>query len=860
MKKMAFRDKMFSFLIVCFLLTFSFSSYSQVKLGGQLGLNFSSASYSATDNYLVSPSKSKILFMGGIISEIKLDNLFALEPGLNYVQRGIEYDPLVDALTGAQLPGTSGTLTLNYIDIPILLKAKFDEGQLRHYLMAGPNIGFLSVADVEPRGAGLTTTSSKKDQLNSMNFSFDLGGGVEYSLDQHTDLFANLKYSIGLTDIIKSDRFMINPVTDGDHFKHYTYGLQLSFGIKFCISGCDEPPPPPPDPVPLFWEGHFGPVNSVSYSKTPGSSYIASGGDDGIVRIWDANSGNLLKSLNGHRDVVTSVAFSPKHNKVASGSMDNSIKIWDVYTGTLQVTMTDHKLGVTSVSFSKDGSEIASGSDDGTIKIWDVQTGKLLKTMIGHLDHVNSVDFSNDGKFLVSGSKDNTVRVWDVDYEKCKKVFLSHNGPVNTVSFSNDGNRIASGSSDSTIKIWDAINYRLLWTFNAHADKIKALAFSPTDRFLLSGGADAAINLWDLDSTVCCLNSKWTASYKKHIAPVTAVAFSPFNNEFTSCSKDQSIIIWNLLTGKPRIINKECHTAKVNSVSFKQDGLKLFSAGDDGSIKIWNTQLSETNVVPNLLNSLVGNNSSITTIAYSPKDDIIISGSADKTMKVWNASSGNLLHSLPDYHSDYITSIVFSKDGTKFASTSLDRTVNIWNVPDIRTANPPKTIIRHFEGITCSAFSPDGKNIVTGSWDNKIKIWNIETGDSILTLNKHSDGITCLIFNPYGDKIISGGWDKIIRVWDALDGSLIRMIEGHTDGITSITMIPNSNILVSASKDGTIRFTNIDNGINVFRINYDVIGYPQSISFSRDGKKMAVGGWGNNNLRIYPLPRQILMR
>jgi WD40 repeat protein len=858
---MALRFKFTGFLIFILSLFFSLCAYSQIKIGGQIGVNFSDASYTADNGYLTAPIKSKILMMGGIVSEYKLTDMFSLAPELNFMQRGIEYDPLVNVSTGAQIYGTSGTLTLNYIEIPVLLKYKFDNGDFSHYLLGGPNIGFLSTADVELRDIGSTTKNSVKDNFESLNFSFDLGAGLEYAYDALTNFFVNLKYSFGLSNVLKSDLNNFNGTTSGNNFNHHTSGLQVSAGVKFCITDdCKPPEIPKKDPIPVFWNGHYGPVNSISYSKTPGSNYLASGGDDGIVKIWDVNTGNLLKSLNGHRDAVTSVSFSPKYNKVASGSMDKTIKIWDVYSGALLVTMTEHKLGVTSVSFSKDGSEIASGSDDGTIKIWDVQTGKLLKTLIGHIDKVTSVDFSDDGKFLASGSRDNTVRLWDLAFEKCKKVFLSHTAPVNTVLFSNDCSKIASGATDSTIKIWDVKNTRLLWTFNAHADKITTLAFSPNDRFLLSGGADNIVNLWDLDSAVCCFNSKWTTSYKKHIAPVTEVAFSPFSGEFASSGKDGAIIIWSLKTGKPRIVNQECHTAKIYSVAFKPDGSKLFTAGGDGSVKSWNAIPAESNEVPKLLNSMVGNNSAITAIAYSAKDDIIISGSADRSLKIWDAVSGHLMHSLPDYHSDYITSVVFSNDGLKFASTSLDRTVNIWSVPDIRTINPPKIILKHSDGFTCAAFSPDGKSLVTGSWDKQVKIWNTETGDSVLTLQGHTDGVTCLIFNPTGNKIISGGWDKQIKIWDAYNGSLIRTIEGHTDGITAIAMMPNTNTLVSTAKDGTIRFTNIDNGIQIFKINYDNIGYPQSVSFSRDGRKIAVGGWGYNNIRIYPIPKQILMR
>ncbi|MBF0563691.1 MAG: AAA family ATPase, partial [Nitrospirae bacterium] len=148
---------------------------------------------------------------------------------------------------------------------------------------------------------------------------------------------------------------------------------------------------------------------------SPDGKFIASGSGDKTVKVWDVQTGALLRTLAGHSSSVYSVSFSPDGKFIASGSGDKTVKVWDVQTGALLRTLAGHSSYVTSVSFSPDGKFIASGSGDNTVKVWDVQTGALLRTLAGHSSSVYSVSFSPDGKFIASGSWDSTFRIWDIN-------------------------------------------------------------------------------------------------------------------------------------------------------------------------------------------------------------------------------------------------------------------------------------------------------------------------------------------------------------------------------------------------------------------------------------------------------------
>jgi WD40 repeat protein len=136
-------------------------------------------------------------------------------------------------------------------------------------------------------------------------------------------------------------------------------------------------------------------------------------GAESEIEVWDAQSGQLTLSLQGHSDRVTSVAFSPDGKRLVIASLDKTVKVWDAQTGQEILSLQGHTGPVRSVAFSPDGKRIVSASEDKTVKVWDAESGQAVLSLDGHIGPVSSVAFSPDGKRLVSGSSDKAVKVWD---------------------------------------------------------------------------------------------------------------------------------------------------------------------------------------------------------------------------------------------------------------------------------------------------------------------------------------------------------------------------------------------------------------------------------------------------------------
>ncbi len=236
---------------------------------------------------------------------------------------------------------------------------------------------------------------------------------------------------------------------------------------------------------------HADSVNSVVFSSD--GETIASAGNDRTVRLWNANTGELIKTLKGHVENVNTVAFSPDGKTIASGSgklayfgggedsgtcIGQEIRLWNANTGEPIKTLKGHTSVVNSVVFSPDGSTIASGSGhwwgyEGKasageeVRLWNANTGELIKTLKGHKDVVSSVTFSPDGNLIVSGdwydwdgylssgTWSGEIRVWDAHTGEHLKTLTGHTGGVSSVAFSPDGKTLASGRTDGTILLWD---------------------------------------------------------------------------------------------------------------------------------------------------------------------------------------------------------------------------------------------------------------------------------------------------------------------------------------------------------------------------------------------------------------------
>ncbi|ODH02144.1 ribosome assembly protein 4 [Nostoc sp. KVJ20] len=581
-------------------------------------------------------------------------------------------------------------------------------------------------------------------------------------------------------------------------------------------------------------EGHSDVVISVAYS--PNGQQLASASSDKTIKIWDVSSGQLLKTLTGHSEQIIRVAYSPNGQQLASASADKTIKIWDVRSGQLLKSLTGHSDRVMSVAYSPNGQQLASASNDNTIKIWDVASGQLLKTLTDDSDRVMSVAYSPNGRQLASASGGNTIKIWDVSSGQHLKSLTGHSDRVISVAYSPNGQQLASAGYDKTIKIWDASTGQLLKSFTGHSILIISVAYSPNGQQLASVNVDDnTIKIWDVSSGQLLKTLTGHSDNR-----VMSVAYSPNGRQLASASGGNTIKIWDVSSGQ-HLKSLTGHSSSVFSVAYSPNGQQLASASDDKTIKIWDASSGQ------LLKTLTGHSSSVFSVAYSPNGQQLASGDLGDTIKIWDVSSGQHLKSLTG-HSNWITSVAYSPNGQQLASASAYKTINIW---DASSGQHLKSLTGHSRSVNSVAYSPNGQQLASASYDKTIKIWDVSSGQLLKSLTGHSDGVNSIAYSPNGQQLASASYDKTIKIWDVSSGQLLKSLTGHSDQIISVAYSPNEQQLASASADKTIKIWDVSSG-QLLKTLTDHSNRVNRVAFSPNGQQLASAS-ADKTIKIWDL-------
>jgi len=317
--------------------------------------------------------------------------------------------------------------------------------------------------------------------------------------------------------------------------------------------------------------------------------------------------------LNDHQDWVNSLVVTYDGKCIISASTDNTIKIWDVETGKLLRSLMGHSTRVGYVELTPDSKYIISASRDHSIKIWDIRTGELLRTLLGHAGFVEVFTITPDGKYIISGSYDRTLKIWDIESGVLLQTLKGHSDYINSVVVSNDGKRAASISADQTLKIWDLENGFLLYTLanpNDYSNSfyIKTIALTPDGRFVISA-SNNQINVWDMET------GELNKILEGHTNKVTALAV-PDNKRIISASGDGTLKVWDIDNGI--VLNTLSGGEWFSAVTVTSNGKYAIAVGFD-NVRIWNLESG------NPISYFYGN-SLLVCCAVSPDGKTIIAG------------------------------------------------------------------------------------------------------------------------------------------------------------------------------------------------------------------------------------------
>jgi WD40 repeat protein len=642
----------------------------------------------------------------------------------------------------------------------------------------------------------------------------------------------------------------------------------------------NTPEPPSPNQTPRGPDevASFNPTNSLGGSvlQFTTAKAMLTGGDDGVLRMWESAGFKLQATFPAHAGPIISLAASKDGCYLATATNGNLIYLRHGTTGRLERTFKVVLEGaasarVNSLAFTSDGRTLAVGfgntvnTNTGQIALWDLESfQEVRRTKPNAAEGLLALAFSPNGKTLVSAG--NALKVWDTQSLEERRTLKAHLGPVNDLVFSPEGTTLATAGYDRKICLWDQ-DGELKRSLEGHAQPGISLAFSPDGKWLASGSREGSVCVWDPAT-----GSKKTIWRSDGQLVMMRLAFSP-DSKLLAASLGQQVKVWDFDkrlkappvlppantvrdAQKPELIAQIKFTGnQVARLRFSPNGATLAVGHGDGSLKLYEAaEFRERE-------SLAGQVSAVFTIDYS-RDGKKMAVDNPPLIRVRDGVSGQLEIALNDARCDQ-TEV---REGNAFALSPDGKTLAVrvggWRNPqaevqfwDLATAKLSGKFRPHERVFRAMAYSPDGATLATAG-DDAAKLWDMETQKVRFVLDGQIGDVSTVAFSPDGKMVATGGFDRLIRLWEAATGKPVRTLENHRANILDVSFSPDGKLLASTGNDGNVHLWETASG----DLKAVVKGRPGDnfaiASFGAGGKVLATASL-NDGVRVWDVAKLI---
>jgi WD40 repeat protein len=535
---------------------------------------------------------------------------------------------------------------------------------------------------------------------------------------------------------------------------------------------------------------------TTALAIAPDGTWLATGGRDTMVRLWDVGTGRRLAELAGHGLEVRVIAVAPDLSWLAAAGFTADVHVWDLATGALRATLTGHPNLVYDLAAAPDGSWLAVPCP-GAVWIWDTATWTRAEVL--DTPHASAVAAAPDGRSLAVHGSDQRIRIFDTASWEPRQV-LQYDRRHAAVALAPDGTWLVTTGGDDTIRIWDVATGHCRPPLRGGAGSIHRVAIAPDGGWLATGD-ESTVRFWD-PVTGDVLGGADVP------VPVYRLVVAPDERWFATLHADAVVRIWDLAAvrnGKPRPQPADHEPSPADMVTHHADVARVQAVAPDGA---WLARVDD-------------------------RDRLV----------VLDAVTGRLRLTYRGHGLRRLQAMAIAPDGSWVASAS-DRDVRLWD-----PVTGADRLVMKLDGTPGNglAIAPDGSWLAIASHDQRIRLKDARTGKNRRVLNGHTAGVYAVAIAPDGTWLASAGGDATVRIWDATTGRQRGELHGHTGSVETVAISADGARLASGGRDGTARIWDVRSAtlLTSMRVDQPVVRH---CCWLPDGVTLCVRGRGEPEL------------
>ncbi len=574
---------------------------------------------------------------------------------------------------------------------------------------------------------------------------------------------------------------------------------------------------------------------------SPDGGRIATRSSGGIIRLWDAEDGELILSVTHPGSPPRSgFRFDPKGRRLLA--ITSEVELWNTITGEEAGRLSTGESSLRFAAFTPDGARVvaytwngrvitydsatleyiressipnaaysefvlsAAGDhlmtiDSSGVEVWDTVTGVAFADPGGHEDDVVARALSPGRARVCLAYTDGSARLWDAGTGALAASLAGHRGQIQALTFSPDGARLLTTSYDDTARVWDCDTGVQLAVLPGEAYLFDRATFSPDgDRLLAPNWSGDSVPIWDAET------GRRIGILRGHEGPVTAIGFSADGLLMVTASTDGTARLWNADTpGEPAV--RQIADGAPRGARFVSHGAAVVAWSPERGARVWNaTDSSRDRAAPPPLPGVLWEPE------VSRDGRRIVFQTRGRGAVLWDSANAKEIGALAQ-GAERNDGVAFSPDGSSLLAWSKDGTVRVFDSEQGRCTAPLRG---HTRPVNYARFSPDGRVALTASRDNTVRLWDASSGAERLTLRGRDGWCASAEFSPDGSRVLTAGtWylhhanrDSSAHLWDAQSGGELRVFRGHRDHVFGARFSRDGSRVLTWSIDCTARVWN----------------------------------------------------